>query len=502
MVAALTIVAAACGGAEAADSGAAPAFPGDGAAPGETFRATRTAMGMSAAGGNPRRSPACAEAGAPQALDTVKIAWVGPDLAQLAAVGLETLALDDPSLIVSAYVNEVNSHGGINGSCFELVAHQWDLADPDASFRRICTDLPEQQPLVLLSLWTNDATLRCGAVWGQIPTIGIFTSLPDSALQMAAGHLFLDSGSVEYLMLTSLEVAAGADVLTEADRVGLLTADGAGAAPQTEAAQAAIERLGLEMVAVARVPNEFGSVGVSVAEHQVRLLESGLTDSEIEEGLRAFALLSPEQAEVLRQMERFFLGTVEELRAAGATTVVSSAASADVRRLMRAADRLGWRPRWIANDSQHAILMLTGAPPQQGRNLMQVSSRRAAGDPVPDPDRGCVSLRNTSTGAPPFPYRVHTDAWNLITATCDSLDVVFGAMTRVAGPLTREALIDALGATDYETAHGSRITFGPDDRNGPDRFRVLQADPDCVLDEWGCMRAASGWFGADGRIRS
>ena len=67
-------------------------------------------------------------------------------------------------------------------------------------------------------------------------------------------------------------------------------------------------------------------------------------------------------------------------------------------------------------------------------------------------------------------------------------------MTRVAGPLTREALISALALSDYETAHGSRISFDPDDRDGSDRFRVLRADPDCVLDEWGCMRAEGDWF--------
>ena len=156
---------------------------------------------------------------------------------------------------------------------------------------------------------------------------------------------------------------------------------------------------------------------------------------------------------------------------------------------MRAAERLDWFPQWVINDSQPAVLTLTGAPEEQVRRLVQISSRRAAGDPIPDSDRACVSLRNTSAEAPPFSHRTHTDAWNLITATCDSLDLVFAAMTRVAGPLTREALIDALALTDYETAHGSRISFAPDDHNGSDRFRVLRADPDCVLDEWGCMRA-------------
>ena len=462
---------------------------------------TRTALGMAAAGGAPLQSPACPEALDPQSPDTVTIAWSSPDLTELAAIGVETLVIDQPHLIVEAYINEVNSQGGIGGKCFRLAAYSWKLSDPEGSFREICTDLAENQPVVLLSLWTNLTTLRCATFGAKIPTVGVHTSLPGSLVEAAGGALFLGDGSVEYLLSTSLQVAARADVLTSDDRIGLLGNDGAIAAElvggvgsrEVETAAAEMEHLGLQMVASAEVPSEFGTAGVSAAESSVRLLEGGLTDAEIEEGQRNFSRLAPGRAEILRQMEQYFLSTAEQFRDAGVTTVVSSATSADVRRLMRAAERLDWTPRWITNDSQPAVLTLDGAPRQQSIRLVHVSSRRAAGDPVPDLDRGCVSLRNTSTGAPPFSHRTHTDAWTLITDTCDLLDVTFAAMTRVAGPLTREALTDELGATRYETGHGARITFGPDDRNGSDRFRVLRADPDCVLDHWGCLRAAGDW---------
>ena len=498
MLSLLCLVAAACGADDdRQDLTDISGFPEDGSPPAAGLPSTRTAMGISAAGGAAPPGPACPEAGSPQASGAVTIAWSSPDQDELAAVGLETMVLDEPSLIVEAYINEVNANGGINGNCFEPVAYAWDLADPDASFRQICTDLPERRPLLLLSLWMNDTTLRCATLDAQVPTLGIFTSLPASSLESSEGRLFLDDGSVGHLLSNSLNVAARADVLTGDDRIGLLVTDGASAAAQIKTALAAVESLDLELVSVANVPSEFGTVGVSVAERQVRLLESGLTDSETEAAVRRLSRLSPEKAEVLRQMEEYFLDTVEHLRRAGVTTVVSSSTSADVRRLMRAAERLDWFPQWVINDSQPAVLTLTGAPEEQVRRLVQISSRRAAGDPIPDSDRACVSLRNTSAEAPPFSHRTHTDAWNLITATCDSLDLVFAAMTRVAWPLTREALIDALALTDYETAHGSRISFAPDDHNGSDRFRVLRADPDCVLDEWGCMRAESDWFGPD-----
>ena len=498
MLSLLCLVATACGaGDHRPDLTIASSFPEDGSPRAAGFRSTRTAMGISAAGGTARRGPACPEAGSPQASGTVTIAWSSPALNELAAVGLETMVLDQPSLIVEAYINEINANGGIGGNCFEPMAYAWNLSDADASFRQICTDLPEQQPLLLLSLWMNDTTLRCATLAAQIPTVGVFTSLPASSLESSEGRLFLDDGSVGYLLSNSLDIAARADVLTSDDRIGLLVPDGADGTAQVDTALAAVERLDLELVSVAMVPSEFGTAGVSIAERQVRLLEGGLTDSETEEAVQNLSLLSPEKAEVLRQLEKYFLDTVEQLRRADVTTVVSSATSADVRRLMRAADRLDWFPQWVINDSQPAVLTLTGAPEEQVSRLVQISSRRAAGDPIPDSDRACVGLRNTSAAAPPFSHRTHTDAWNLITATCDSLDLVFAAMTRVAGPLTRQSLIETLALTDYETAHGSRISFAPDDHNGSNRFRVLRADPHCVLDEWGCMRAESDWYGLD-----
>ena len=67
---------------------------------------------------------------------------------------------------------------------------------------------------------------------------------------------------------------------------------------------------------------------------------------------------------------------------------------------------------------------------------------------------------------------------------------------RLAGgrPLSREAFRAALSETDYLTAHGQRLRFTAGDPYGSDSFRVLEADPTCVLNTWGCMRPASGWL--------
>lgn len=492
----LSVATAACG--SSSDSSEDPgglAISEEGGPRAPDAASTRSAAGIAAAGGRLPGGPACPDPGSAEAGDTVKIAWADPDLNQLADAGLETLVLDQPALTVGAYIDEVNFQGGqgIGGNCFELLHYSWDLSNPDESFLQICTDLAQQRPLLLLSIALNNTTLRCATLAERIPTFVVSATVSNSSVAAADGSLFLADGSLEYLLSSSLDVAASEELLTADDLIGLLVTDNANTESEMETAQRASERLGLDIVGLAAVPTEFGTIGASRAERQVRLLESDLSDSEHEAALRRFSQLSAEHARVLQQMERFFLDTVGEMQSAGVTAVVASASSADVRRLMRAADRLDWFPQWVITDSQPAVLTLTNAPREQGLNLVQISSKRAAGDEIPELDRGCINLRNTSAEAPHFSHRVHTDAWNLTTAICDYLDVTFGAVTRVSGPLTREALSDALNATDYETAHGSRIRFASDDRNGADRFRVLRADPDCVLDYWGCMRAISDW---------
>ena len=174
--------------------------------------------------------------------------------------------------------------------------------------------------------------------------------------------------------------------------------------------------------------------------------------------------------------------------------MVATSSWTDLRRMMRAAELIDWTPTWVANDIQPSTVLLADVPAGQARSLVQVSSRRAAGDEVPALDQGCVTLRNTASEEEPFSHRLHTDAWTFITAFCDYLDVTFAALTRIDGPITQAAFIRAMTDTHYETGTGSLITFPSRNSSGADRFRVLQADPDCVLNYWGCMRSTTDWM--------
>lgn len=492
---ALCLVAAACGGGDEGsttvqtDTGGSEAVVAAPSVSGE-FASTRPGAGIAAAGGNPQavrggENP-CDQ---PGGSEPIVISYVGANLAELDAVGLEAIVVESPDLIIDAYTNEVNFNGGINGRCVEFVPHIWSLADPAGSFAQICTEMPAQQPIVYFALRVEAPTLQCATIGAQIPTIGMYTSPPESTMESAVNRLFVDDGTVERLLSASLEVALSSNVISPNDRVGLLH----GTSDMAEAV-AIVERFGFEDVPAARIPAEFSDIQLLLQEKQVRLLEGGLTDDEQTEAQRNLAALPPELAGLYGEIEQFFLDAAGRFRGAGVTVVAATADWTDMRRMMRAAELIDWTPTWLANDIQPTTVVMADIPARQAANLVQVSNRRAAGDVVPDLDQGCVTLRNTASAADPFSYRLHTDAWTLITAFCDYLDVAFSAMTRVRGEITADTFAAALQDTRYETQNGGLITFAPGDSNGAERFRVLKADPACVLNFWGCMRSTTDWM--------
>ena len=496
---ALCVTAAACGGGndgtsavQGNDSEAAAGV----VAPSSDPLSTRIGAGIAAAGGDPLaiqgRNP-CDQPDAAGA-EPVTVAYVGANLNELEAIGLEAIVVEDPSLIITAYVNQVNFNGGINGRCVELATYLWSLADPVGSFTHICTDMPQRQPVLFFTLTLLDVTLECATIGARIPTIGLYSSTPASTFVRTTRWLFIDDGTVEQLMARSLRAAVSAGVIGDNDLIGLLQGTGASAGMGVIAAEERIRRLELEHAATADIPPEYGDLQLLLSEKQVRLLETGLTEDEIEQAQQNLASLPPQLAALFTQIEGFYSDAATRFRDVGVTAVIATSSWSDLRRMMRAAERIDWTPTWIANDIQPASIVMADAPERQARNLVQVSARRAAGDEVPALDQGCITLRNTSVEASPFAHRPHSDAWNLITSICDYLDVSFGALTRVTGPTTNDSVVAALNDTHYDAPYGGLITFSPANRSGAERFRVLQPDVDCVLNYWGCMRSTTDWL--------
>ena len=496
---AVSVLAAACGGTSdssqpAQQRGVTVAAPGQVAEANAAALASRPGEGITAAGGTLRAGEPCPPPGSPGAAETVKIAVVTPDVDRFGDIGLGALVFDSFDRTFDAYINRVNSFGGINGHCFEFKFYEYGFTNPAEEIGAICAELPQDQPLVLFGFIFSDVIAGCTTIAAQIPTIGLYAQFPEAFFNQTGDLLLVDHGSLEFLLDNGLRTAAEAGLLSGVDSIGLLYTDDE-TAPSLQATFArASTDLGLQVATSVGVPTGLHGTAVVVVEEQFRNAGGELFHPDGTVFVDSLLALPPEPGELLAGVRQYFIATATAMRDAGVTTVVATASGDGVRNLMRAAETIGWYPKWLTNDSQFSLIVLVDAPKAQGLNLVQISSRRAADDPIDGLDRGCLSLRNTYTAAEPFAHRFHTDAWSLMTATCDYLDVVFSAVSRVNGPLTREAFLAALTETDYTAAHGQTLKFTAGDLYGSDSFRVLSADPNCVLNDWGCMRPLTDWF--------
>ena len=489
----IALAATACGGGGAtggasADNG--PSTAGDSSAQVGTLANTRPGQGIKAAGGDPMGGGDCSDmAEGESSPQRFKIAWIEPDLENLAQLGLEVLDLEHLNLIMQSYINEINRHGGVNGNCFEALTYVWDVAMAESEITRICTELPQQQPLAVMSLRMSDILFNCLTLAGGIPTISINSSQSEANFVNSGGLLFDDRGSSEYQFNGSLITALDVGEIGPSDRVALLYTQPTDPANDRSADEIAeidtfAESLGIRIESNVPMPEGYSGIPLLILEEQKRRYEAGTIDTPVTE----------EQAGRLDQMDTFYETMANQMKTTGITAVVTNSDWSHTRRLMVAADPIDWFPTWIVNDIQTASLILGGAPKRQAVNLVQASSWRTPGDPLTGLDQGCHTLRN-SLDVDPFAYQHHTDAWVLMMSMCDVLDVLFGAISKAGISLTRDSLVAALEETSFDALHGLHIGFGPNDRYGSDTMRALKADPDCALNQWGCLRPipGTGW---------
>lgn len=447
---ATALLASACGGMEEPSPAEGAANPENRTVGASSLMSTRPGAGIDAAGGLLHGSDECPENPAAGAPNVRSIAWYGPDFDELADIGLETLDLDDPVLMLESYVAEINRHGGLNDHCFRVDSYIWSLTNPAETIGRICAEMPPTEPLAIMALGLDTFGFQCLTAAAGIPAVTILSprNWAEMGIGMASGRYFDDRGTTEAMLAGSLEVAAGADAIGAADRIGLLY----NADSELQVASDTAERLGLQLTASAAVPE--------------------LPDEE---------------------MTEFLAGTASQWQNEGVTAVAATADWQEVSGLMTAAEGLDWQPTWVTSDLQTATLVLDDAPDRQALNLIQASAWRAPGDPISTLDQGCVALRNNST-AEVFGYRLHTDAWILLNSLCDLLDILFSAVSRAETPLSNESMAAALAHSRLETPHGSLIGFDAGSQFGPNRLRALEADPNCALNPWGCLRPATSWF--------
>ena len=446
-----------------------------------TGPASRVMTGIEAAGGNVEALGGvdhCDESDA-AASSPLTVAYLGPDLDELSALGVVSVTVEDPALVIAAYVNEINSLGGIDGRCVAFDTVYWRANAPISSYIEACAHLDRTNPLFFFNFRWLGPNLHCTAFGAPLPELGLNASTLEATARDAGHLLYVDDGAVEHLTVRTAEVGLEAGIITEADRVGLLHGTGTGAGLRISVVEELARHAGLNVAASADIPREFDDLRLAWGSAS----SPGPSDS-----------LPPEASALLDELERFHARAAAHFEDAGVSVVLATSHWADVRRMMQAAELVGWTPLWLTSDIQPITLATADAPERQAENYFQVSSRRAAGDVVPSADQGCIVMRNGWIDASPFNHRPHTDAWNLLMSVCDSLDVAFAAVSRIDGPVDHLSFIDALDDTHYEAGYGGLISYSSRNRNGAERFRLLKVDPACVLNHWGCSRATTDWL--------
>ena len=470
------------------------------------FAQTRAGRGILGAGGNP--AAFALEGEQCNLVRKVQISYVGPDLDHFEDFGFRDLVIENPWRMISAYLTELNAAGGIGGRCVQASVHSVDWNDPDAQYVKACRSITslDPEPVAVISLFGDARGVECIAAEAQIPMLGLHSSVPATVQRQSGGRLFLDDGTSGHLLGHSIVTARDFDIIATVDQLGLLYgppvgtdaaaedynigADFAEIAEIAEIAEAPSSIPGI----ISHVPARFGDLALLPLEREVRLLESGLTSAEqLGAQAQTAQITDGDVLRLLAEIENFYLNEAMKHRDSGVRAVFSAAPWFELRRLMLAAERIGWHPRWIANDAQNPTLVLPDMPSSQTENFFVVSSRPTVGDEPTALDRGCVATRQAAPGASEFNFRPYSDAWILLIATCDALDVVMSALSRVDGAPTPGAVAEMLAVAQDDADTEIRLGFGPGDYSGAERFRVLQADFDCGLNPWGCMRAVSGW---------
>ena len=496
-LAVLGLMAASCGGSDesGARQAADPSAVSEAPAASSDFMNTRPGAGIAAAGGNPRPCGATTPANSPAAPSPSSSPTWAPTWPSWTRSDSRRSWWRSPASSSTPYTNEVNFNGGIDGRCVKFVPQLWSLADPVGSFTQICTDLPPQRPVFYFTLRVYEATNQCLTISAQIPALGLYASIPAATLASAGDRLYIDDGSVEHILSASMDMALMSEVISADDRIGLLHGTGSSAGMDISESETIIESFGTRHRGhvehsrgvrgpATAAPREAGTTPGGRPHRRRRdggAAQPGRPAARDGGPVRADGAVLPRRGQPLQGRRSDRGGGHRGLdrhaphdpgRGAGGLDPGpgSPTTSSPPPSFWPTSPR--GRPRtwyWSARAGPRA----TRCP---------ISTRDAS--PCATPPRPRIRSRTGSTPMPGRSSPPHATTWTWPSAP----------MTRVRGEITAETFAEALHNTQYDTGYGGLITFAPGDQNGAERFRVLQARPECVLNFWGCMRSTTDWM--------
>ncbi len=372
--------------------------------------------------------------------DTIKISLIASDLAQLSEQNLAP-EIGDAQKTLEAVVADINANGGVAGRQIELVPHVISGTDavlnPDVG-RQACVQATEDdRPFaVLITAAITAETIECAAVDHDNVVTLTMDSWPDSFYAESGGRLFSVATHTsvgrqrEYRAWPQILDDAGA---LEGKTIGIIRMD----TPEQEEAV------------------EEG-------------LKPGLADLGIEIAAES-ALPCPEGTQTCEQHDV----AIQRLRDAGVDFVFLTAQTLVGSATVEAAANLGFEPEWatIGNNVTDTVARFYVNAKDNYDGAWGINT--VFPDPTPETD-ACNEIA-VAGGAEEFPSG--SDGYGYTAVTCMQLQLLVAAIESVDGPITQQAVIEALEAmSQVPMSAGPPGSLGPDKHDAGDAVFLSRYD--------------------------
>jgi len=415
-----------------------PNSPGA-ARPGTAQSGSSPSDGTAGRASSPAGSLTASDVGVTPTTINVGVVLVNLAGVQSAGIGVAGQSVQDQQQQWQAFIDDINSKGGLLGRRINPFFQLWNPLDDGSSGQAACTHLTEDNHVfAVLTASFDGPPVLCVTQQHSTPLID-GDGGSDEDYQSSSGLLWTTGvGKTRILRIQAAELARLGTL--NGKKLGILTSAAYGDDRSVkEGLIPTLNRLGYNVAHVSDLSADYGT-GSSQIPLEVRQMQAA--------GVQAIFL---------------------------ATNNVFSTNFA------QQADAQGFRPMYLGSDFDHSDddLYVQGMPGGfQGVAIttMRLGEQRI-GAPEPPADAACRQLYESKTGK--SVQRGQT-AYTTTMFVCDVLDVFSSAVQRAGPGLTRRKLSAGLaGAGAFSMPFSAGASFGPTKFDAPDASRTMQYNGGC-----------------------
>ncbi len=375
--------------------------------------------------------------------EPIKVAYIYADLTKLKGTGF-VVDFGDPEAQVTAFVDDLNARGGINGRKVELTTHSYDVLASDvlAVQRAACLSATEDDKvMVVLSQVIFEDPILCVTKQHKTPLI-VQTGTSTELIKRSEGRLFTTNLSWANDLLSGAQTFGKS---LKGKTVGIIHLDESGLAADVETG----------------LVKPLAKQGVKVTEKVV--VPNSSTD----------------------EMTAAIPAAIERLRTTGVDALFLAVNSYAASIFLTQAEQAGYHPTYYATDlDEVSTNIVPGLSPKgamtgaQGVTWRNTGAAETGESPVAF-DEACKATYEKETGkkAPAF----GSDEYGGIAGSCALVKLFELAATKAGSNLSGATFVKALsGLKDFELGGGAKGSYGPKRYDAPDAIRKLKIKESCT----------------------